>query len=72
MLLSCEPLCSRLFGTLVWTGSGHWGEFNIEDVLSSEYYYENIMFELHKYSIRDCFQWNKKRLLVLKLDHQIN
>ena len=33
--LSCEPLCSGYFGILAWTGSGHYGEFNIEDVLSS-------------------------------------
>ena len=72
MFLNCESLCIRQFETLAWTGSGHWGEFNINNVLSSEYIIMRVKcFELYKYSIRHCF--NKlERLMLLKLDHQIN
>ena len=46
--LNCGTLCIvDSFGTLAWTRSAHWGEFNIDNVLSSE------CFELYKYSIRD-------------------
>ena len=72
MPLSCEPLCSGHFGTLAWTGSGHWGKFNIEYVLSLEYIIMRVKCLDYTKINKILFWINKKRLLVLKLDHKIN